>query len=295
VVTVIPRVQLILLSTALLAAGSGPDDEIRIGLIPERNVFEQVERYEGLAEHLSQELRKPFRLTMLSRYGNIIDRIRSNEIQAAVLGSCTGALATAQLGMEPLARPVNPDGTSTYHGLIFVRRDSGIETLADMKGKRLALVERATTAGYLFPLAFFRQQGVRQPEAFLAEMRFWGSHDAVIEAVLSREADIGAAKNTVFEWLQETDPRVASALKILSRSPAVPSNGLFVARDMDSRLKIEIRDLLLGLHLTVEGKAIFQRMGVTRFVPTSKEDYRPVFELAAEAGIDLGSYSYLNQ
>jgi phosphonate transport system substrate-binding protein len=61
----------------------------------------------------------------------------------------------------PLARPVNNDGTSTYFGYIFVRKDSNIKETADMKGKTLALVERATTAGYVFPLAWFKLQGVK--------------------------------------------------------------------------------------------------------------------------------------
>jgi phosphonate transport system substrate-binding protein len=290
----IQRFYLVVLSSLLVAAGSGPEGEIRIGLIPERNVFEQVERYESLAKYMSQELGRTFRLTMLSRYGNIIDRIKSHEVEAAVLGSCTGALATVQLGMEPLARPINPDGTSTYHGLLLVRRDSGIESVEDMKGKRLALVEKATTAGYLFPMALFRRQEIQQPGSFFSEMRFWGSHDVVIDAVLKGKADIGAAKNTVLEWLQAADPQIAEELKIISRSAPVPSNGFLVAPNIEPRLKNEMRNLLLGLHLVPEGKAVLQKMGVSQFKPTSEDDYQPVFDLADEAGIDLGIYSYTN-
>ena len=52
-------------------------------------------------------------------------------------GSFTYTLARAKLGIEPLARPENKDGISTYYGLIFVRKDSGIKTAKDMEGKRL--------------------------------------------------------------------------------------------------------------------------------------------------------------
>ena len=116
------------------------------------NVFEQVERFEDLAEALSQQLDRPVRLTMISRYGDVVDRLAERKLDAAFLGSYNGALASVQLEMQALARPVNLDGTATYRGHILVRRDSAIDDVADMKGKRLALVDRSTTAGYLFPL-----------------------------------------------------------------------------------------------------------------------------------------------
>ncbi len=268
---------------------------INIGLIPERNIFDQVARYETLAEYLSSELDANFRLTMLSRYGNIVERITSNEVLAAFLGSFTGGLASAQLSMEPIARPVNRDGTSTYFGQIFVRKDSDIKTVADMQGKRLALVEKATTAGYVFPRAYLRRHGVEDLGTFFSEVRFWGSHDATVSAVLNSEADIGAAKNTVMDWRMQADPRVEEELRVLAVSPRVPSNGLFMSTLLDPGLKEQVRDLLINLENTVEGRAILESMGALRFEVTRTADYGPVFDLAAKAGIDIESYSYINK
>ncbi len=268
---------------------------IKIGLIPERNIFDQVARYEALAGYLSREVNASFQLTMLSRYGNIVERIASNEVLAAFLGSFTGALTSAQLGMEPIARPVNRDGTSTYFGRIFVRKDSGIKTVADMQGKRLALVEKATTAGYVFPRAYLRNHGVEDLETFFSEVRFWGSHDATVSAVLNGDADIGAAKNTVMDWRMQADPRVEEGLRILAVSPRVPSNGLFMSTVLDPGLKEQVRQLLLDLDNTVEGRAILKKMEALRFEVTRQADYGPVFDLATKAGIDIESYSYVNK
>ncbi len=63
-------------------------------------------------------------------------------MDGAFLGSFTYALAHAKLGLEVIARPELVDGTSTYHGLIFVRKDSGIKTIKDMKGKDSPLLIR---------------------------------------------------------------------------------------------------------------------------------------------------------
>ncbi|RPI37375.1 MAG: hypothetical protein EHM54_03285, partial [Nitrospiraceae bacterium] len=120
-----------------------------IGLIPEQNIFRQMERYKPVAEYIRKKAGYKIELVVLPRYGNIIDTFVSKNMDGAFFGSFTYTLAHAKLGVEVLARPENLEGISSYHGLIFVRKDSGIRTAKDMKGKRFAFVDKATTAGYL--------------------------------------------------------------------------------------------------------------------------------------------------
>ena len=107
--------------TCLAADSDAQENELVIGLLPEMNVFKQKKRFEPLAAYLSERMEIKIKLTILSRYGNIIERIKADEIDGAFLGSFTGALAISQLGVIPLARPINMDGTSTYFGQIFVK------------------------------------------------------------------------------------------------------------------------------------------------------------------------------
>ena len=95
--------------------------ELLIGLIPEQNVFRQRERYQVLKKYLFDRLGITVNFTSLSRYGNITEHFSYEKMDGAFFGSFTYALAHRQLGVEPLARPVNLDGTSTYHGYVFVR------------------------------------------------------------------------------------------------------------------------------------------------------------------------------
>jgi phosphonate transport system substrate-binding protein len=278
------------------AAAGGEEERpgLIVGLIPEMNVFEQADRFRLLAEFLSERVGVEIELSMLSRYGNIVERIIGKEVDAAFLGSFTGALASAQLGMEPVARPINLDGTSTYWGYLFVRRDSGIETVDQMRGRRLALVEKATTAGYVFPVAFFRDHGVEDLDRFFSEVQFWGSHDAAINAVLDGRADIGAAKNTIWEHLAGESSRVTAELSILATSPKVPSNGLFLSPEVEPSIRETIRSTLLDLDEDPAGAEVLAKLRARGFVPTDIASYEPVFELARAAGIDLSSYTYRN-
>lgn len=269
--------------------------ELTIGLIPEQNVFKQVERYKPVGDYIERKTGIRIRFAILSRYGNIIERFKAEKMDGAFFGSFTGALAIEKLDVEPVARPVNLDGFSTYRGYIFVRRDSGIKNVSQMKGKRLVFVERATTAGYVYPVAYFKSRGVESLGRYFKEYHFAGSHDAAIYAVLNKKADIGCAKHSMFDRMARSDPRIGSELAILAQSPDVPSNGLCVRKDLDGGVKKQLGDVLVNMERDPEGKEILKKFEAMRFIPTTKEDYKPVSDIARDAGIDIKSYTYVNQ
>ncbi len=265
-----------------------------IGLIPEQNIFKQIERYEPLADYLSKKLSITIRLTVLPRYGNIIDNFVSTGIDGAFFGSFTYTLAHEKLGVEALARPVDLNGASTYHGLIFVRKDSGIKSIGDMRGKRFAFVDKATTAGYLLPLAYFKEHG-KNYRTFLKESYFTGTHEDAIYDVLNKKADIGSAKNTVYERLSASDERIKKDLTILERSPDVPENGLAVRKDLDDSLKKKFQEKLITMNNDPEGVTILKEFGASRFIETNDGDYQPVYRYAQKIDLNLTRYDYMNE
>jgi phosphonate transport system substrate-binding protein len=269
--------------------------ELLIGLIPEQNVFRQRERYLVLRKYLSDRLGITVNFTSLSRYGNIIERFNAEKMDGAFFGSFTYALAHNQLGVEPLARPINLDGTSSYHGYIFVRKDSNIRTSADMKGKRFVFVDRATTAGYLFPLAYFKENGIPDPKSYLGEVFFAGSHDAAILAVLNREAEIGAAKNTIFDQLTTENSRIGKEISVLAASGVVPQNSLAVRKDLDPELRRLLKSTLLDMDKNEEGREVLRRFSARGFIETTDKDYEYVYKISSQAGIDLKTYRYKNE
>jgi phosphonate transport system substrate-binding protein len=257
-----------------------------LGLAPEVNVFEQRARFAALGDYLGKRVGVPVRFTILASHGEVLARLRGGGLDGAFVGSLAGAVAVERLRAVPVARSVNRDGTSSAHGYLFVRKDSGIHDPPSMLGKRMAFVDRATTAGYTFPLAWLRERGVASPARFFGEAWFAGSHDAAIHAVLERRADVGAAKDGVYDGLRARDPRIDRDLLILASSPAVPSSGLCVREGLDPRLREALRAALLGLEGDPEGAAALRGIGALRFVETRAEDYAPALALARKAGVD---------
>ena len=265
---------------------------ITIALLPERNVFDQKKRYQPVQEYLSAAVGRPVVFKLLDNYQLIFTEILEHRVEGAFFGSMNGAIAQLKGGVEILARPVELSGVSTYSGVIFTKLDSGItEDPKTWKGKRVALVNKVTTAGYLYPLSLLRLSGYTgNPEAYFRQMTFTGSHDAAILAVFNGESDFGACKNTVYEEYTRLHPEIQRNLTILATSATVPSNGLGVRPDLDPELKRQLREALVAMNTRADGQHALRQFQAQRFIETGATDYEPVFTMARQAGIDLAAW-----
>lgn len=265
--------------------------ELKIGIVPERNIFVQRKRFEPLARYLTEKTGVTITLVNLVTYEHIISSFQERELDGAFLGSFTGAVVLKKLGAQPVARPELADGTSTYQGMIFTRKDSGIKSARDMKGKTFVFADRGTTAGWLLPLHYFRDNGITDPDSWFAKTYYTGTHEDAILDVYNGKADAGAAKSTIYKILAENNPRLEHELTVLATSPPVPENSLFLCPDVEDALQRALREILLSMHQDEEGKKALQALGAVRFIATSASDYQPVFDYAEQIGIDLKTYS----
>ncbi len=267
-------------------------DEILIGLIPEENIFDQMDRHRPLAAYLSERLGIKVRMTILSRYGDIIDRFTDRRMDGAFFGSFTGVLAMDKLQVEPVARPVNLDGKSTVRSYIFAKKDSGINSAADMKGKRVVFVDKATVTGYLFAIAYLRENRVSDIGRYFKEYSFTGSHGSVIYSVLDNRADIGVVKSKAFNMMIEKDPAIEKELSVIAKSGELPDATLCLRKDLPAEIKFKIREILLNMDKDAKGMEVLRKFEALKFIPAAKEDYQLVFELVKKANIDIRSYRY---
>ena len=268
---------------------------LSIGLIPEHDLFYQLKRYEALTDYLSKKIQSNIKLIILSRYGNIVDNFVSGGMDAAFFGSFTYTLAHEKIGVEVIARPENNLGVSEYYGMIFTRKDSNIKNTKDMEGKIFAFVDKATTAGYLFPMAYLKENGVTDYKTFLKETYFTGTHEDAIYDVLNGKADIGAAKDTVYFREADKNPRINKELNIIVESLKVPENGLAVRKDLDESVKKKLKEALLNMNKESDGQKALNDLGALKFIETTDIDYVNVRKLMKKIGLNLSTYEYMNE
>ncbi len=266
--------------------------DLIIALLPERNVFEQKKKYLPLQEYLSERLGQTVYFKLLDNYEMIFSELIEEKVDGGFWGSMNGAIAQVRGGVVMLARPVWEDGASTYWGYVYSRADSNLSSdPLSWRGKSIAFVNQATTAGFLFPLSLLRQAGVtEEPSDFFGKAIFSGSHDASILAVYQGEVDLGASKNTIFEEYMRLHPEVRDSLVIHAQSPEVPSNGLGVRPTLPAELQARLKETLLDMDKNPRGREVLAQLGARSFIETTFDDYQPVFEMADKAGINLSEW-----
>jgi len=271
-------------------------EEVKIGLVPEVSVFEQVKRYEHLTSYLTKKTGIKIVVSIVKNYGDIVDLFYGLELDGAFLGSLTALIADRKLEVEPVARPVYPDGKSTSRSYILVRKDRGLRSIRDLKGGVVAFVDKASTTGYIFLIAYLREKGINSVSTYFGEYFYTGSHDAAIKSVLEGGADITAVKDRVYRMAVYRDHRIADKLMVIARSEEFPSNALWLSKHLDKGIRERIKKALIGMSNDREGKEALRMFGAKGFIETRYDDYKNVLILLRKAGIkDLRTYDYFNK
>lgn len=283
---------LLLLSSFSSAVAASQPAKIIIGVIPEINLVKQMERFVPLSEYLDKRAGVDIEIKPLSNYGQLYEELRDGNIDGGFFGSLVYGITRARIGIIPLVRPVLPGGRSTYTGILFVRKGTGINKPADMKGKTIALADPATTAGYLSQKEYFSEHGINMEKDLT--ILWTGSHEGAVRAVMSHQAEIGGAKDTVVSKFRKENRTFDATIEIINENPkkGVPDNTLAVRKGLDPEKRERLKKVLLNMNSDPEGRKALTRFGAVKFIPTSDSDFKPLYDLVKHLKIDLTSYPY---
>ncbi len=150
-------------------------------------------------------------------------------------------------------------GLPYYRAQFNVRADANINTIADLKGKRFAYVDAVSTSGFLFPRAELKKLGF-DPDRFFAETVFAGSHSNVILAVYRGQVDGGATFEDARSTVQRQFPDVLQKVKVIATTNPIPNDTFSLNPKLSPDLKAKIKDRLLRISQTADGKDAFKSL-----------------------------------
>lgn len=167
-----------------------------------------------------------------------------------------------------------------FYGIFLVRRDSGIDSPADLRGKAVSFPAPTALAAAMLPQYFLHEHGLEIDKDY--EARYVGSQESSIVNVLQGHVAAGATWPPPWRSWSRDHPGEAAQLKLIWRTQAMPNNGLVVRDDVPPQLAARVAALLLDLHNQPKGRAILERMETARFHPADDATYRKVAEFVAE-------------
>jgi phosphonate transport system substrate-binding protein len=198
-------------------------------------------------------------------YRDLLSELHWGTLALAWLPPMIALKAVTRGGAVPLVAPVR-SGSAWYWTSLFVREDSAIQSLEDLRYARVAWVDPMSSAGYLVIRASLRAQGIDLAAAF-GEERFVGAHDAVARAVASGEVDVGA---TYAHFDDAGRVRTAgwgrAAVRSLKFAGPIPGDVLAAS----GQLATDLRDLIVEA-LVGPGHAEVQRAATSLFSATGFE------------------------
>lgn len=250
-----------------------------LGVVPLESPAVMHRRFTPLAAHLGRAVGQPVELKVAPDFAAAVRDLGEGRTQLAFLTPSTYVLAHGRHGARLLATALRR-GQPVQHSVIVARRDAGIRTLNDLKGRSFAFGDVDSTSSHIVPRAMLLDAGV--PLELLAASAHLGHHDAVAAAVLHGEYDAGAVMESVAAR-HERDGLVAVAV-----SPAIPEFNISAARDLDPGLAERLQRALLGLsRATPEGAAVLEALAAdyTGFAAAADADYETVRTMLRRLGM----------
>jgi len=254
---------------------------IRIGLIPERDIFHQRQIHQAMAQYIGQKLGRPAELVTASQYRGILIDLAEKRVDVAFMGSLVTTLAADRLGAKIVASPELDLKVTTYRGVLFVPESSPIKTPEDLAGHSIAMA-RETTGGSLYAVyELARRHLLSGPKA--AKMLWVGSHDDAIHEVIDGRADAGCVKDLRLDDFEMNHP--AQKMRRLCSGEAVPENAVVVRADL-ANMAPQLREILLNMHKDPDGRAALKSYGAICFRPCSLSEYKAIYDMIDSMGDD---------
>jgi phosphonate transport system substrate-binding protein len=217
----------------LIPADGGTEDGTRKDFQP---LFDAVSRTKGVH----------FEVRVGQSYSAVVEAMAAGQVDVAFLGAVSYLQAKKRAGAELLAVSVE-GGSSVYYAGIFVRSDSPVMAIADLKGRSLAVGDPNSTSSFAYPLAMLIQAGV-DPVRDLSRLFLAGSHVNALVACAEGHVDAGAASFLSFEKAVGEKKIPLDKLRPIARSEAIPNPPLAMASSLPGELKAKLRDGFAHVH-----------------------------------------------
>ena len=278
-------------SLTWLTASWAHAETLNIGTLNE-GLRGQIRIYQPLLTYLESELEdigiSEARLVVHPSTQLMAEAISRREVDIFIDSPLVVAKVAQLSGGVPFLRHWK-GGRASYYTVIFTRVDSGITTLEDLSGKRVALEDHDSSTGFILPVHMMLQAGLDLKQLRAAS----ASHnsDAVgyfltyndkntLFAVASGRADAGATSQQNYLDLMEARPE---EFRVVAISDKFPRNVLMHRPGLSEELLEELRITLKGMSKSTDGKEVLKSFqnsaGFDEFAAGSKRTFAPIFEI----------------
>lgn len=272
----------LMLALLVAALGLGPaagdraaaQTSLHLVLTPSQKPTDLLVAGEAFAAALGKLVGLPIRVTVASDYAAVIEALRNRTADLAFVHPVGYVLANREAKATIIAKD-QWHGNTSYTARIWVRKESGLKTLEDLRGKTMAFVDPASSSGYVYPMVMLIQRGLvqnRDPKTFFKEVVFAGSHDAGLLALVKGHVDaLGSFDQAPEQYLK--DPAERERLTFVAESAPIPEGGICGREGLDPALVARVRAALVQMRGPAYDALLKKLYDIDGFEPAEDREY----------------------
>ncbi|MBI5750574.1 MAG: phosphate/phosphite/phosphonate ABC transporter substrate-binding protein [Hydrogenophilales bacterium] len=256
----------LLLSPALAQAADPVPKPILLGILSTAEPARIHAEWQPFTDYLSKAIGQPVAITVPRGFDKLVEFIDEGKVDIFYVNSYLMYRAKEKGKAAPIAQMMNLNGSVLSRSIVFVRGDSGINNLSQLKGEKVAFVSPSGAGGYLSPRAAFYQAGIKTKEE--TQEMFTQNLSTSIHKVLLGDAKAATMCGLNFKLMSEK--LNTGELKVISTSEDYAEDAIGANPTMNADLRQHITKALTGMHDTEAGRKVLagmRELKVLKFVP----------------------------
>jgi phosphonate transport system substrate-binding protein len=245
-------------------------------------IYEDI--WQPFIDHLEKVTGRDVQFFAVQSNAAEVEAMRSGRLHIAGFSTGPTPFAVNLAGAVPFAIMGSEDGRFGYTLQVYTRKDSGINSMADLKGKRVAHTSPTSNSGNLAPRALFPDQGIVPDEDY--EVLYSGSHDQSMLGVVAGDYDAAPVASEVVERMAARGLYDPDEVKIIYESKPFPTTSYTYAHNLKPELVEKIKEAFFTFDL--EGTALGEEFeGVSKFIPIEyKRDWEVIRQIQKANGVE---------
>ncbi len=269
--------------------GAVNPDVLEVQLIPSRDATYLDAQRLPLQQLLADELGMKVNVTVATDYNALIEAMASEQIHVGLLATTAYVLAAdegaAEAILKSLRYDVDDNGelmtdkpmVSGYKSQLIVAKDSGINSVKDLAGRKVAISSFTSTSGFVWPANLLADNDI-DPESGVEWINA-GGHDNAVLAVYNGEADAAFTFKDARNLFEDEDffDDLMDKVVLVTNTSLIPNDTISVIPNLDEDLKQKVKDAFMAIAESEEGREIVRGIyNHEGYAPAKDSDYDQV-------------------